>query len=231
MGRINLFVNYAWNSKHVIVRGMAKKVRYFTILDAGCGNGKLLKEILQMNQKGFGIGVDLKKYPSWKKSNIDFIKADVRYLPFNKNTFDLIVSTEVIEHFLEGELFLGEVKRVLRAKGHLIISTPNRLRWSSIVGRPFRRIAGKPPSPEHVREYTPMEFKAMLKTHFKIIEFRYGALNPYLRLMDKIGDYTFMFTVYLILDKLTSKIFPSLFKWDQIVLTTKEPRTIESKRL
>jgi SAM-dependent methyltransferase len=220
---LNLCANYAWNLKHLIVRDMAKKVSWITVLDAGCGNGKPLEALLALSNKGLGIGVDVQSYANWKKCNVDYIRADVRHLPLKTHSFDLVLSTEVIEHFHEGEIFLEEVKRVLKARGHLIISTPNRLRWSSIVGRPFRRIAGKPPSPEHVHEYTPMQFKTMLyKTKFRIAEFRYGALNPYLAPLGSLGCYPFVFTLYLILDKLTGKVLPSIFKWDQIVLATRD---------
>lgn len=217
---MNLCANYAWNVLRLIVWDMVKKISWLTGLDAGCGSGKHLEALLRLSNKGFGVGVDVTRVRSWKKCNADYIRTDVRHLPFKTHSFDLVVSTEVIEHFREGELFLKEVKRVLRARGHLIISTPNRLRWSSIVGRPFRRIAGKPPH-GHAREYTPMQFKAMLyKTKFRIVEFRYGALNPYLKPLDRFGWYPFAFTLYLILDKLTSKVLPSLFKWNQIVLAT-----------
>jgi 2-polyprenyl-3-methyl-5-hydroxy-6-metoxy-1,4-benzoquinol methylase len=46
-------------------------------------------------------------------------------LPFDGNSFDLVHMAEVIEHLAHPDRAMEEVRRVLKAKGHLIISTPN----------------------------------------------------------------------------------------------------------
>lgn len=60
-----------------------------------------------------------------------YLQADGMRLPFSDNTFDLALSSEVLEHILQPEKMLAEVARVLQPGGKLVISTPN---WRSFFG-------------------------------------------------------------------------------------------------
>jgi len=57
---------------------------------------------------------------------LGFKLLDATSLPFADNSFDVVVSFEVIEHVKDYERFLSEIRRVLRRNGKLIFSTPNR---------------------------------------------------------------------------------------------------------
>ena len=50
--------------------------------------------------------------------------GDVSALPFQASTMDVIVCTEVIEHVENVDIALGEISRVLKSGGHLILTTP-----------------------------------------------------------------------------------------------------------
>jgi SAM-dependent methyltransferase len=52
--------------------------------------------------------------------------ADVRRLPFGDNSFDAVYSMGTIEHFTESEAAVGEMLRVLRPGGRLVLGVPNR---------------------------------------------------------------------------------------------------------
>lgn len=76
------------------------------------------------------IGVDIDK-----NSEADIIWDLERFpYPFKSKSFDMIVSFEVIEHLWNYEKFLLECNRLLKDKGLLIISTPNR---NSLINRIF----------------------------------------------------------------------------------------------
>jgi SAM-dependent methyltransferase len=79
--------------------------------------------------------------------------ADVLDLPFEADSFDLIVCFEVLEHLDDPEAGLDELARVLAGGGLLAASSPNR--------RVF-----PPGNPHHVREYVPEELRDSLGRRF-----------------------------------------------------------------
>jgi len=96
-----------------------------SMLDIGCGNGALLKEFANRLSKGVGVDASenlLKYAKELNKSyaNLDFIKVDSPALPFNDNSFDLVVSL-LSFRYLDWDLIIEEVNRVLTSNGQLII--------------------------------------------------------------------------------------------------------------
>lgn len=81
--------------------------------------------------------------------NVEFREAKVPPLPFEDESFDFVVSFQVIEHIRRDKAFVKEVYRVLRRGGKFIVSTPNKP--MSLTRNPW-----------HVREYTAEEFGALL---------------------------------------------------------------------
>lgn len=94
-----------------------------TILDAGCGTGLILRKL----PKGT-IGIDINPRNVKKaKKHARFAKvicSDIEKLPFKKETFATIISTEVIEHQPDPKPTVQELKRVLKKDGVLIGSVP-----------------------------------------------------------------------------------------------------------
>ena len=91
-------------------------------------------------------------------ANVEFVEAKVPPLPFADNTFDYVVSFQVIEHIPNDRAFVAEVLRVLRHGGKFIVSTPNRP--MSLTRNPW-----------HVREYTAEQFASLLSS-FSSVERR-----------------------------------------------------------
>ncbi len=82
-------------------------------------------------------------------SNVEFVQAVVPPLPFADDSFDCVVSFQVIEHIKRDREFVREVHRVLKRGGKFIVSTPNRP--MSLTRNPW-----------HVREYTSEQFGELL---------------------------------------------------------------------
>src|SRR3989339_802639 len=63
-----------------------------------------------------------------RKGDIDvkqFFFDDKASLPYEDNFFDIVIAGEIIEHIFDTDLFLAEIRRVLKSGGKLLISTPN----------------------------------------------------------------------------------------------------------
>jgi len=94
------------------------------VLDVGCGEGFLLREIRKRNEKcelhGSDINLNIKKL----SIDADLRIADVRNLPYRDDYFDVVFALDVLEHINEMDLAIKEIKRVLKRDGKLIITAP-----------------------------------------------------------------------------------------------------------
>ncbi len=88
--------------------------------------------------------------------NVTFKQCSVPPLPFDDESFDCVISFQVIEHIKKDRLFVEEVCRVLKKGGVFIVSTPN-------IEMSLTR------NPWHVREYTPSELTQLLQPQFSAI--------------------------------------------------------------
>jgi len=99
-----------------------------TLLDIGCWDGYIMREILKQKKAKNVKGVDNSKpaIALGRKNGFDisFASADKR-LPFKNNRFDCVSATEIIEHLYDVNMFLKEVYRVLKPNGQFILTTPN----------------------------------------------------------------------------------------------------------
>ena len=103
-------------------------------LDIGCGSGTAVPWIMKGFKKGIAVDyslVDLiigsKFLEENRISNLELVCADARSLPLSDGVFDFVNATDVIEHILPGqELFVEEVKRVLKKGGGFYFNSPNR---------------------------------------------------------------------------------------------------------
>lgn len=109
------------------------KKKKIKILDSGCGIG-LFSSLLKSNfpsSEVISIDLDKLSLESAKKRGLKVIKADLqKKLPFNDNTFDIIISNQVLEHMLNPDFYLMEHKRILKKEsGIFVITTPNLAAW------------------------------------------------------------------------------------------------------
>lgn len=101
------------------------------VLDAGCGDGEIGK-MLQIERRVNVHGVDIsrKGVDLANKKGLHAKVADISvHIPFRSNTFDLVISSETIEHVLNPDIFLKEIYRVLKPGGIILITTPNLSSW------------------------------------------------------------------------------------------------------
>ena len=94
------------------------------ILDAGCGSGRVLDELAQFGQVA---GVDASPVAvtaAHRRGHVDVSLARVEELPFGDESFHLVTCLDVIEHTRDDTRALGELLRVTRPGGYLLVTAP-----------------------------------------------------------------------------------------------------------
>lgn len=96
-------------------------------------------------------------------------------LPFEDHTFDVVCSFETIEHLDHPELFLQEIRRVLKPGGNIILSCPN---------DPYYYKQGTPGNPFHKKQYTYFDFKQLAEKYLgqRVRYYLAYALNGFVNL-------------------------------------------------
>jgi len=107
------------------IRAIARQFNFQNTLDIGCGSSPNINYI-----SGKRVGVDIREEPlvfMRKHSDATFVAGGILSIPFAKSTFDAVVCSEVLEHLYPKDIdrALGEMARVLKLGGHVIIATPN----------------------------------------------------------------------------------------------------------
>lgn len=182
--RFLLWTNFKFNGKK--------------ILDYWCWNWKLFEFLLQNwanNQDLFGVDIEQSHLNYIKEnvwiSNLSLVNIDTQWTICKSDFFDIIFCLDVIEHSEKPALILKELKRLIKPGGVIILCTPNR--WTRHIDRKLlksckifdiikfniQRFNWKAfLDPTHLHEYTPNEFKGLLKKHnFIVIKNNFSLIN------------------------------------------------------
>jgi len=122
-----------WNAISKTLKGLEldKNIR---IADFGCGRGWLAHK-LSLFGKVTGFDLSEKAIENARQSfpeiNFFCLNAAGKIPDEFKEQFDLVVSSEVIEHINHQEQYLSNVFQLLKKNGHFLISTPNG-KWMDI---------------------------------------------------------------------------------------------------
>lgn len=138
----------------------AEKDNYNFIIDYGCGSAFKLMKYFESNDT---IGIDVsptyeflkEKYPT--RNWLNFGDFDM-----NSLSADIVICSDVIEHVLNPDDLLNNIKKIKNVK-YIFISTPDRnLVPTEKYGPPF--------NPTHIREWSFEELEEYVGSHFNIIE-------------------------------------------------------------
>jgi SAM-dependent methyltransferase len=151
-----------------VLRGSPAPAR---IVDVGCGDGTATGLAARLNPGHQVIGVDWSADALRRagRHGLILVQAGVEPpgLPVAAESVDVVIMSELIEHLVDTDAALDEVRRVLRPGGSLLLSTPNLAAWYNrgllafgtqpvfsevslrgVFGRPGRQVAG------HLRLFT-----------------------------------------------------------------------------
>ena len=121
-------LQWMWHSGKVkkitsLIKSVNEKPK--NILDVGCASGWFLSQIHlffpNTDCTGIDVYTDAIKYGKSLYKHLKLFAGDGHTLPFKKNSFDIVICNEVLEHVVDPEKVLQEIKRVLSANGYAVI--------------------------------------------------------------------------------------------------------------
>jgi ubiquinone/menaquinone biosynthesis C-methylase UbiE len=110
------------------------------LLEIGCAEGFMTAELTKKSSQvvASDIGLSYLKRAKANAPHAHFTRLDVHNIPFDENTFDYIICTEVLEHVLSPYRALNEINRVLKKDGFLVLSVPNNMIFKRIIAHLLR---------------------------------------------------------------------------------------------
>jgi SAM-dependent methyltransferase len=150
------------------------------VLEAGCGEGygadrlaAVARAVLGLDYDGAAVRHVAMAYP-----RVAAARANPAGLPVRDGSVDVVATLQVIEHLWDQPGFLAECHRVLRPAGTLLVTTPNRLTFST---------PNRPLNPFHHHELDSGELAALLDGAgfdiSRLLGLRHG---PRLRRLDRL---------------------------------------------
>jgi SAM-dependent methyltransferase len=139
------------------------------VFDFGCGTGYGTCNLSEVARSIVGADISAEAIDAARREFLDEkARAHLDYrviepierapLPFEENTFDTVLSFQVIEHVHDVDRYLREVRRVLRPGGVFVCATPDRRTRLFPRQLPFNRF--------HLREWEPQAFEKLLDEVF-----------------------------------------------------------------
>jgi SAM-dependent methyltransferase len=152
-------------ARHRAAYSFATRVaRGARVLDLGCGTGYGSAELAEVSP--FLVAIDrIAPDADYRRPSLGYVRADLHGIPLAPQSFDLVVSFQVIEHLEDPTRYLRAIETLLRPGGTALIATPNVLQ--SDRENPF-----------HVHEYEPDELRARLEAHFSEVEILGVGMGP-----------------------------------------------------
>lgn len=110
----------------LILEALRKNLPDFSgrLLDIGCGKMPYKPLILRESAAVEYVGLDIETALEYEKGMKPDFFWDGRTMPFDNDSFDSAIATEVLEHCPDPELVLRETLRVMKPGGHFFFTVP-----------------------------------------------------------------------------------------------------------
>jgi SAM-dependent methyltransferase len=104
---------------------------FYNSIDLGCSGNSILYFFNRRNQNSFLdiTSKPLRNYRGFKNSHP--ICGDINYLPYRDNTFDFVSALDVLEHILDDEKAMSEIRRIMKKDAVSVITVPHRKAYFS----------------------------------------------------------------------------------------------------
>ncbi|MDX3934241.1 glycosyltransferase [Stenotrophomonas sp.] len=131
---------------------------------SGEGYGSAMLASKARSVRGVDISHDAVNHAAERYASLDnlqYLQGSAAAIPLADYSVDVVVSFETIEHLLEQDEMMAEIRRVLRPDGILVMSSPNKEVYSDQAGYH---------NDYHVKELYLNEFQALLEKYFPAVE-------------------------------------------------------------
>lgn len=164
------------------LRRLMTKTAGRKLLDIGCNYGFTVKAGLDLGLEAFGIDIDGTAVAASQES---FGSDKFRVVPVEDyaregHQYDMIYTSEVIEHVPDPDGFVEAIAKLLAPGGIAYITTPENGHWR--IPADFTQWDAVMP-PEHITYFTRKGMKKLLENHGLKVEKFFFSLKPGMRLM------------------------------------------------
>ena len=177
---------------HRRIASLLKATGAERMLDAGCGEGFVISYLLQGNDGLTITGIDcsleaieiarLMMQPVLSEAcpelrrrvegGVFFDVGDLREMPYDDDSFDLVMCLEVLEHLPDPHRGLCELRRVTSA--HCLVSVPHEPFFRATNFLRGRHVPAWGRDPEHLQHWTARQFRRLVEQYFEIERFVYS---------------------------------------------------------
>lgn len=199
--------------KELIYKYLNKLGEKHRVLDTGCGKGELLKNAKHiLNAEAYGTEIQGEKpiHDTEFEVSVGDLNEGIDY---PDNYFDVVLSTQTIEHLICTDYYLSEVRRVLKKNGVFILTTVNLAAWHYRLMLLF----GIQPIVLHpsIQQTWPLKGENSVYGHKSV--FTYNALKEVLQKRKFYIEASLTHTIYF-LPEFICKLFPNLGTFSYYVL-------------
>ncbi len=163
------FMQQEWRRRYETIFHLLKIKDNARILDIGAGGGIAWHFVKGKAPSYLPLDIAITNLREIRKKDperIDPVSGDVYHLPFRKNTFDIILMTEVLEHLDNPEKALQSIHGILKEDGQFVLSVPYK---EKLVYHLCIHCNKPTPANAHLHSFDEQILKELLKT---------AALNP-----------------------------------------------------
>lgn len=121
------------------------------VLDAGCGSTQIMNGAPQI----VGMDIQARKLRFMRRPGRNLVNGSTFALPFADESFEVVISSQVIEHIPEEDAIFRELVRVLEPGGTLILGTPDYGTWQwPLIEKLYAMAKPSGYADEHITHYT-----------------------------------------------------------------------------
>jgi SAM-dependent methyltransferase len=224
--------SYVWRAGQdrrlgMILQAANKRISRI-VLENGCGVGMYAEHLAGYGGTIIGLEYDFERAVEAHHRADEITNAAGERLPFDDQTFDLILSHEVLEHVQDDQMAVREMVRVLQPGGRIALFVPNRgypFETHGVFWRDHYRFGNIP-----LVNYLPRKLRDRLAPHVRIYTWRdlqhlfgglpvryisrtviFGAYDNIIAKHEKVGK--LLREILLILEKTPLKVFGLSHFW------------------